>query len=195
MNPAAPTGKLPKPPRTVVLVGLMGAGKSCIGRKLAADLALEFVDADSEIEEAAGCSVADIFKVYGEDAFRDVERRVIARLLDGPVRVVATGGGAFMDPETRARVKEKAVSVWLRADIDLLANRVARRGDRPLLKGKDSRKVLTELMETRGPYYAEADITVDSGRESPDATTVKVLAALSKHFASSDRTGADATAS
>lgn len=164
--------------RTVVLVGMMGAGKTCIGRRLSDRLGAEFIDADDEIETAAGCKIEDIFEIYGEQAFRDVERRVIARLLDGPPQVIATGGGAFMDKKTRKKIKEGAVSIWLRADLDLLLSRVARRTDRPLLKAGDQRKTLESLMRDRYPVYGEADVVVDTGRESPDATVEKVLAAL-----------------
>jgi shikimate kinase len=172
------------PPRTVVLVGLMGAGKTNIGRRLAQRLGVPFVDADDEIEKAAGCSIADIFAVYGEAVFRDGERRVLARLLDAPPHVLATGGGAFMDASVRAKVREKGVSVWLRADLDTLVYRVSRKSEeRPLLAGKDAREVLARLMEQRYPVYAEADITIDSGRESPDATVIQVVAALKQRFA------------
>jgi shikimate kinase len=165
-------------PRTIVLVGLMGAGKTCIGRRLADRLGLPFVDADSEIESAAGCSIEDIFSIYGEAAFRDGERRVIARLLDGPVHVLAAGGGAFMDPASRERIRTRAISVWLRADIEVLLPRVTRRGNRPLLKGQRPRAVLEKLIEERYPVYAEADMTVESAREAPDITAARVLDAL-----------------
>lgn len=177
------TNHTPKITRSIVLVGLMGAGKTCIGTRLAARLGLPFVDADAAIEEAAGCSVADIFEIYGEAAFRDGERRVIARLLDGPVQVIATGGGAFMDAETRARVRERGISIWLRADLDLLLSRTARRGHRPLLNKGDRRATLQRLMEERYPVYAEADITVESGRESPDATVERTLESLDSFLA------------
>jgi len=172
------------PSRTIVLVGLMGAGKTNIGRRLAQRLGISFVDADDEIEKAAGCSIADIFAVYGEAVFRDGERRVIARLLEAAPHVLATGGGAFMDETVRAKVREKGVSVWLRADLDTLVHRVSRKSEeRPLLAGKDAREVLASLMERRYPIYAEADITIDSGRESPDATVSQVIAALKQRFA------------
>jgi shikimate kinase len=169
--------------RPVVLVGLMGAGKTCIGARLAERLGVEFADADAEIEAAAGCSIEDIFAVYGEPAFRDVERRVIARLLTGPAKVIATGGGAFMDPDTRAAIKARAVSIWLRADIDLLLHRVGRRNNRPLLKKGEPREVLKRLMAERYPVYAEADIVVDGNREPPDATVERVLAELQAYLA------------
>jgi shikimate kinase len=169
----------PRPARTIVLVGLMGAGKSNIGRRLAQRLGVEFVDADSEIEKAAGCSIADIFAVYGEAVFRDGERRVIARLLDAPPHVLATGGGAFMDKTVRDKVREKGTSVWLRADLDTLVARVSRKSEeRPLLAGKNVREVLRALIDERYPIYAEADITIDSGRESPETTVGRVIAAL-----------------
>lgn len=167
-----------RPARTIALVGLMGAGKSCIGRRLAQRLDLPFVDADREIEEAAGCSIEEIFERHGEQAFRDGERRVIARLLSGPPHVLATGGGAFMDPRTRAAIRERAIAIWLRADLDLLLKRVARRNDRPLLKVADPRRRLEELIAERHPIYAEADLIVDSEDGPPEATVERVLAAL-----------------
>jgi shikimate kinase len=180
----------PKIGRSIVLVGLMGAGKTCIGSRLAARLGLPFVDADTAIEEAAGCSIADIFEIYGEAAFRDGERRVISRLLEGPVQVIATGGGAFMDSETRARVRERGISIWLRADLDLLLSRTARRNHRPLLNKGDRRTTLQRLMDERYPIYAEADITVDSGRESPDATVERTLESLEAFLAARTTTAA-----
>lgn len=172
-----------KVPETIVLVGLMGAGKTCIGSRLAERLGVPFVDADAEIERAAGCSIPDIFALYGEAAFRDGERRVIARLLNDPVQVLATGGGAFMDPETRRRVRECAISVWLRADIELLMNRTMRRNDRPLLQTGKRRDTLKRLMAERHPVYAEADIAVDSAREPPDVTVDRMIEALRNHLA------------
>ncbi len=164
--------------RSIVLVGLMGAGKTCIGRELAARLSFPFIDADTEIEAAAGCAIEDIVRLYGEHEFRNGERRVVARLLDGPAHVLATGGGAFMDPETRRKTRERAISIWLRADLDLLVGRVARRSNRPLLRGKNAREVLGKLIEERYPVYAEADITVDSGREAPESTVERVMLEL-----------------
>lgn len=171
-----------KLPRSVVLVGLMGAGKSCIGRRLAGRLGVPFVDADSEIEAAAGCSISDIFARFGEPAFRDGERRVVCRLLDGPLCVLATGGGAFMDAETRRLIKEKSISVWLRADLDLLTKRTAGRDHRPLLKTGNPRDILQGLMEKRYGTYALADLTVDSADRPPDVTVSKVLEALVGHI-------------
>ena len=148
-------------PRTVALVGLMGAGKSAIGKRLAMRLGLPFVDADDEIERAAGCSIAEIFEKYGEADFRAGERRVISRLLDEPPHVLSTGGGAYIDPETRALMRAKAVTVWLRAELDVLFDRVRKRGHRPLLRNGDPKEVLARLMTQRYPIYAEADIVVE----------------------------------
>jgi len=159
----------------------MGAGKSCIGRLLAGALGLPFVDADKEIEAAAGCSVEDIFAAHGEAAFRDGERRVISRLLTQPTMVLATGGGAFMDPETRKLIRERATSVWLRADIDLLLRRTARRSNRPLLKRGDPRETLGRLIRERYPVYAEADVVVDSVDGPPEMTLARVMEGL-RHF-------------
>lgn len=164
--------------KTVVLVGLMGAGKSAIGRRLAPRLGLPFVDADAEIEKAAGSSIADIFERHGEAAFRDGERRVIARLLDGPPYVLAAGGGAFMDDSTRALIAERAISVWLRADVDILVARVSRRSHRPLLKGGEPRQILEELKKRRDPVYATADIIVESTSLQASETVDQVVAAL-----------------
>jgi shikimate kinase len=188
------TQSLPDIRRTLVLVGLMGAGKSCIGRRLATRLDLPFIDADREIEDAAGCSIPEIFERHGEQAFRDGERRVILRLLDGPICVLATGGGAFMDPRTRQAVRGRAISIWLRADLDLLTRRVARRNDRPLLQVDDPRRKLEELMAVRYPVYAEADVTVDSQDGPPDATLERVIAALAAHLAAHPRAGDPAQA-
>ena len=173
-----PAGAGYRPSRSVVLVGLMGAGKTSIGRRLAQRLGLPFVDSDHEIETAAGCTIETIFEMYGEKAFRDCERRVIGRLLEEPVQVVATGGGAFVDAETRAQVKARGLSVWLRADLDLLLHRVARRANRPLLKRGDPREILAGLMAQRYPLYAEAAITVDTRDAPPDVTVDAVLAGL-----------------
>lgn len=170
----------PVPPeqRAIVLVGLMGAGKSTVGRRLANALHLPFHDADHEIETAAGCSIADFFEKYGEPAFREGERRVIARLLDGPRHVLATGGGAFMDPTTREIIKRKGISVWLRADLDLLMARVSKRQTRPLLKTADPRATMQKLMDDRYPVYAQADITVDSNGGPHEAIVQQIIAQL-----------------
>ncbi|HEV8678461.1 MAG TPA: shikimate kinase [Stellaceae bacterium] len=166
------------PARTIVLVGLMGAGKTKIGRRLAARLNLPFFDSDNEIEAAAGETIEEIFRYRGESVFRDGEHRVIARLLDQPTHVLATGGGAFMDPATRTLIARRAVSVWLRADLDVLVGRVARRSNRPLLQARDPRAVLAELIERRHPIYAEADVIIDSGESPVELTTTRVIAAL-----------------
>ena len=168
--------------RPIVLVGLMGAGKSSIGRLLAARLGLEFVDADSEIESAAGATIEEIFETHGEEFFRSGERRVIARLLTGPVRVIATGGGAFIDDDTRQKIKASGLSVWLKADTETLLKRVSRRGGRPLLKGVDPRQVMTALTTGRDPLYAEADITVETSENPPAEVTERVIAAVAAHF-------------
>jgi shikimate kinase len=166
------------PCRTVVLVGLMGAGKTKIGRRLATRLGLPFFDSDQEIEAAAGETIEEIFANRGERVFREGERRVISRLLARSVHVLATGGGAFMDPLTRAVIRGRGVSLWLRADLDVLVQRVSRRNDRPLLKAGDAQAILADLIERRHPVYSEADLTVDSGEGSPEATVSRVVAAL-----------------
>jgi len=169
-----------RPARSIVLVGLMGAGKTKIGRRLATRLNLPFFDSDEEIEAAARETIEEIFANRGEAMFRDGERRVIARLLHGPVHVLATGGGAFMDPVTRRVIALRGVSVWLRAELDVLFARVSRRSNRPLLKAPDPRAVLGELIERRYPVYATADIAIDSGDGPPDATAGRAIAALSR---------------
>jgi shikimate kinase len=148
--------------RAIVLVGMMGAGKSSIGRRLAQRLEIPFIDADSEIEIAAGMSIEDIFATRGEPEFRAGEARVIARLLDGGTQVIATGGGAFMNADTRIAIKAKGISVWLKADFDVLMRRIKRRNDRPLLKIDDPEAKLQELIDLRYPTYALADLTVQS---------------------------------
>lgn len=177
-----PTQSEPQPTgRAIVLVGMMGAGKTAVGRRLARRLGVPFRDADHEIEEAAGCSVADIFERHGEAAFRDGEARVIARLLDGPRMVIATGGGAFMNAETRARIRARAVSIWLRADVDTLVKRTARREHRPLLRDGDPRRILERLARERNPVYAEADLVVDTGDGPTEETAAAVEAALAAY--------------
>src|SRR6266700_39336 len=146
--------------RSVVLVGMMGAGKSTIGRRLSTRLRLPFVDADTEIEAAAGMSIPDIFETHGEPHFRDGEARVIARLLDNGPAVVATGGGAFMREDTRNRVRDKAISIWLKADAEIIMRRVRRRADRPLLQTADPAATVGRLIEERDPVYRHADITI-----------------------------------
>lgn len=169
--------------RTVALVGLMGAGKTTIGRRLAAALGVRFVDADEEIVRAAGRSIEDIFAEQGEIEFRRGERRVIARLLSELPHVLATGGGAFIDPATRALMRERATTIWLRAPLEVLMRRVGRRSDRPLLKEDDPEAVMRRLMEVRYPIYAEADLTVDSANGPHNAAVADVLAALKAHLA------------
>ncbi|MEM6944507.1 MAG: shikimate kinase [Pseudomonadota bacterium] len=168
--------------RSIVLIGLMGAGKSSVGHRLAAALGAPFVDSDAEIEAAAAMTIADIFRLHGEASFRAGERRVIARLLTGPASVIATGGGAFMDPETRALIASEAVSVWLKADLDTLHARTAGRSHRPLLNTGDPRAVLAQLMDERYPIYAEATLAVESqalqSHESMVARIIKALATV-----------------
>ena len=166
--------------RSVVLVGLMGCGKSAIGRRLAAKLALPFVDADEEIEKAAGKSIEDIFAEHGESYFRDGERKVLIRLLRSGPQVLATGGGAFMNPETRGAIGEAGVSVWLRAELPLLVRRVGKRTNRPLLKSGDPEAVLKNLMETRYPVYALADVTVESRDVPHEVIVTEIVTQLSK---------------
>ena len=176
----AESGQLPNAlaGRSIVLVGLMGAGKTSIGRRLAARLGLPFFDADAEIELAAGRTIPEIFARYGEESFRDGERRVIRRLLSGEPIVLATGGGAFMDEQTRAATRQDAVSVWLRCTLPVLVRRVAGRDNRPLLAGGDAEKILRELMDRRYPVYAEADLIVDCGDESLEHSTNAVMQTL-----------------
>ncbi|MFD1625891.1 shikimate kinase [Azospirillum griseum] len=182
-HPAPAEDAPPRLPRTVVLVGLMGAGKSAIGRRLAARLNLPFRDADIEIEAAAGCTIAEIFARDGEPVFRAVERKIIARLLtEEPVHILATGGGAFMDADTRATVHAHGVSVWLRAELDVLIARTAKRTHRPLLNQGNPRDVLSRLMNLRYPVYADSDLTVVSDERPPDATVELVIEALERHF-------------
>ena len=163
--------------RSIVLVGMMGAGKSSVGRRLAARLGIRFVDADTEIESAAGMTIPEIFEKHGEAYFRAGEARVIARLLDSGPQVLATGGGAIMDQKTRGLIHIKGISVWLRADLDLLLKRTKRRNDRPLV---DKMK---ELMPLREPVYAQSDIVVQSSDEPHDAIIDEIVAALRKHLA------------
>ncbi len=176
----APTPLRSKPPsRPIVLVGLMGAGKSTVGRRLAARLRMPFVDSDHEIETAAGLSVAEIFERFGEAEFRDGERRVIARLIDGRPKVIATGGGAFMNDQTRNLILNRATAVWLDADVAVLAERVARRaGTRPLLRDANPREVLARLAEARNPIYALAPIHIRSRPLPHEAMVDAILEAL-----------------
>jgi shikimate kinase len=169
--------------KTIALIGLMGVGKSSIGRRLASALAMPFKDADSEIEAAAGRSIADIFAQFGEAAFRDGERRVIARLLEEPPHVLATGGGAFDDAATRALIAQKTVSVWLKADLDVLARRVGRRDTRPMLTGKDPKIVLEAQASERYKAFATADITVETGDTAHSVAVDAIVKALAARAA------------
>ncbi len=168
--------------KSIVLVGLMGAGKSSIGRLVASRLKLEFIDADTEIESAADSSIEEIFESHGEAVFRSGERRVIERLLAGPVRIIATGGGAFIDNETRKQITTSAHSIWLKADLETLLKRVARRGGRPLLKNKDPRTVMATLMAERDPVYAKANITVETSENPPAEIADRVIQALERYL-------------
>ncbi len=172
----------PRLVRTLVLVGLMGAGKTSVGKRLATLLGVPFIDSDTAIAEAAGMSIPEIFATLGEPAFRDGERRVIARLLDERPGVLATGGGAFIEPRTRAEIKARATSVWIRADLDLLWDRVRDRPGRPLLQAPDPRAVLADLDRRRAPIYAEADVIVDSRRgASHEAMARTIVATVLAH--------------
>ena len=170
--------KLPHVTRPIVLIGLMGAGKSTVGRRLARSLSLPFIDSDDEIKKAAGCSIEDIFELYGEAEFRAGEKRVMERLLtEGPM-VLATGGGVFLNMEIRDRILAQGTSVWLKASLDVLTERTSRRGGRPLLKSGDPRKTLEKLIQERYPVYELADITIDADHETHDSTVDKIIQAL-----------------
>jgi shikimate kinase len=164
--------------RSIVLVGMMGAGKTSVGRRLAARLEIPFVDADSEIEAAAGMTIPEIFSIHGESYFRSGEARVIARLLDGGPQVLSTGGGAFMNPDTRAVIRQKGIGFWLKADFEVLLRRVKRRTDRPLLKSDDPAETLKRLIAERYPTYAEADVTIHSRDVPHERIVEEIMAAL-----------------
>ena len=164
--------------RTVVLIGLMGAGKTHVGRRLARLLNVPFFDSDHEVEQAAGMSVSDIFETLGETAFRDAERRVIRRLLEGEPSILATGGGAYMNNDTRQSIAGGASSVWLKASLQVLLSRTGRSNRRPLLANGDAEAILSDLMAKRYPIYAQADMTVDSDSAGIDSTVLLVLATL-----------------
>ncbi len=170
--------------RSVVLVGMMGAGKSSVGRRLALRLGIPFVDADAEIEKAAQMTIAEIFAIRGEAEFRSGEARVIARLLDGGPQVMASGGGAFINPETRALIGLKGISVWLKAEFDVLMRRIRRRHDRPLLRTEDPGATLRKLIDERSPVYALADLTVQSDDVPHDRIVDEVVEALVRHVGS-----------
>jgi shikimate kinase len=167
-------------PGSIFLVGMMGAGKTSLGRRLAARLEVPFRDADHEIEVAAGLSVSEIFEKYGEPYFRDGERRVIARLLSEPPHIMATGGGAYMDPETRAAMKTGALTIWLKAPVEFLVARVKKRDTRPLLRGGDVREKIEKLLQTREPVYAEADITLNCDTDSQANAVEMIVDALTQ---------------
>ena len=164
--------------RTIALVGLMGAGKSTVGKRLADRLNRQFYDSDNEIEKAAGLSISDIFTLHGEAEFRRGERRVLERLLNEEPHVLATGGGAYLDPETRDLLREKAVTIWLNADLETLWRRVSRRGHRPLLKAENPKGVLSRLLTERTPIYEQADLVVRSEEGPHKATVGSILRAL-----------------
>lgn len=176
-------------PRSIVLIGLMGAGKTAIGRRLASRLGLEFTDADTEIEKAAGKSISDIFSDHGETYFRRGEEKVIARLLSGGPQVLATGGGAYMSKATRRQIGESGVSVWLKGDLEVLVERVKRRDHRPLLKDSDPEAVMKRLMEERYPVYAEADITVQSRDVAHDIIVGEIIVALANKMKPTTKSG------
>lgn len=169
------------PPRTIALVGLMGCGKTSIGRRLAKKLELPFFDSDQEVEMAAGCSMKEIYSVFGEEAFKSGERRVIARLLEQPVHILATGGSSVLDEETRAILKEKSITVWLDADLETLIARVSRRNDRPLVQDHDPRKVIEGLIEVCYPVYEQSDLHVKTYDEATNATVDRVIEAISEY--------------
>jgi len=172
-----------RPPKTIVLVGLMGAGKTSIGRRLAKRLEVPFFDSDLEVESAAGCHIKEILDVFGEDAFLKGEYRVINRLLEQEPHVLATGGGSFMNPDTRSRIKEKAISVWLKADLETLIARVSRRTDRPLLEDATRHRVtLEELILERYPIYAQADVAVQTFDEPTNTTVDRVIGVLAEYI-------------
>jgi shikimate kinase len=179
-RPSLPVDRTRWTGQPIVLVGLMGVGKSTVGRRLAARLSLPFVDADTEIEDAAGMTIAEIFDAYGEPYFRAGERRVIARLLDGSPKVIATGGGAFINEETRQTVLENGLAIWLDAPIEVLVDRVRRRDTRPLLRGRDPGEVLRDLAAARNPIYALAPIRVESNHTPHDVTVRAILEAIGR---------------
>ena len=179
-SPGEMPANLPKPDRSIVLVGLMGAGKSTVGRRLAKRLGLQFVDSDDEIERAADHSIPEIFDRFGEASFRDGERRVITRLLDGPTKVIATGGGAFMNEATRKLILERCIAIWLDVDLEILAERVKRRNHRPLLRDREPLSVLRELADIRNPIYAQAHLHIRGAAAPHERTVEQILEALSR---------------
>lgn len=170
--------------KTITLVGLMGAGKSTIGIRLGKKLDFQFIDTDREIEKNAGCSISEIFSIKGEEYFRNLERETIRKLVEGSTPfIMATGGGAFINPESRKFLQEKTIVIWLKADLEILLERVSRRNNRPLLEKGDKRQILSELMEKRYPIYKNAHITVESNEEPHDKVMDRIIAALSKEKA------------
>jgi len=175
--------------RSIVLIGLMGAGKTAIGRRLATRLGLDFTDADTEIERAAGTSISDIFTSHGEEHFRAGEEKVITRLLKNGSQVLATGGGAYMNDETRKNIRRRGISVWLKADLDILLERVRRRDNRPLLKEGNPEEIMRRLMDERYPVYADAEITVQSRNVTHDVIVGEIISALAARAAASTNPG------
>jgi len=169
-------------PRSIVFVGLMGAGKTAIGRRVAGELDIPFLDSDHEIEAASRMTVPELFEAYGEAEFRSLEQRVIARILEGGPQVLSTGGGAYMNPLTRAAIVAHGVSVWLKAEIDILMERVAKKQNRPLLKTADPRGTMERLMTERYPVYATADVTVPTRDERKEVIAAEVIEALGRHL-------------
>lgn len=173
--------------RTIVFVGLMGAGKTAIGRRVAGDLDLPFLDSDHEIEEVSRMTVPELFDRYGESEFRSLEQRVITRILEAGPQVLSTGGGAYMNPLTREAIREHGVSVWLKAEIDVLMERVSKKQNRPLLKTADPRATMEQLMAERYPVYAEADVTVATRDERKEVIAAEVIDALDRHLHDMER--------
>lgn len=166
--------------KPIVLIGLMGAGKSTVGLRLAESLGVPFMDSDLEIESAAGCSISDLFAIYGEAIFRDLEQRVIKRLVENTNLVLATGGGSYIQPAVREVIKERAHTVWLRADLEVLLDRVSRRDSRPLLATGDKQKIMQRLMEERYPVYQQADTVIDSNHSSHEKVVREIIQTLRK---------------
>jgi shikimate kinase len=182
-RPTETLSPLPITAKPIVLVGLMGAGKSSVGKRLAKALHMDFIDSDEEITRAAACSITDIFEIYGETMFRDLEMRVLSRLLlEEKPAVIATGGGAFIQPAVRELVKENAVSIWLHADLDVLYERVSRKRTRPLLEKGDKREILKSLLEERAPFYSQADITVNSDAGAHENVVKRAVEALEAYL-------------
>lgn len=182
-RPTETLSPLPITAKPIVLVGLMGAGKSSVGKRLAKALHMDFIDSDEEITRAAACSITDIFDIYGEPMFRDLEMRVLSRLLlEEKPAVIATGGGAFIQPAVRELVKENAVSIWLHADLDVLYERVSRKRTRPLLEKGDKRAILKSLLEERAPFYSQADITVNSDAGAHENVVKRAIEALEAYL-------------